>query len=85
MMNPGWMTEEIRSRDDFVLFLERLADSFQRDDFHWENSTIEGFLRAWAAWASDMDGYFMNRGEPVPSAPSWELVAQMLLAARVYE
>jgi hypothetical protein len=32
-----------------------------------------------------MDGYFVRQGRAVPEAPSWQLVAQMLLAARVYE
>lgn len=46
---------------------------------------LSGFLRAWADWLRDMDGYFVNRSLPVPESPSWQFVAQMLLAARVYE
>jgi hypothetical protein len=32
-----------------------------------------------------MDGYFKNRGEKVPDTPTWQTLAQMLLAARMYE
>ena len=33
----------------------------------------------------DMDGYFQNRGEPVPSQPSWRLVREPAYAAKIYE
>ncbi|WP_455711071.1 DUF7660 family protein [Streptomyces nodosus] len=32
-----------------------------------------------------MDGYFINRGEPVPDRPDWSLIASMLRAACFYE
>lgn len=73
------------SRTELAGFLEQLADSFVEEPERWENDTIEGFLRGWSAWLTDMDGYFLNRGEPVPESPSWQLIAQMLLAARIYE
>lgn len=73
------------SREELAAFLAELADSVVKEPERWENSDLVDFLRAWAAWLEDMDGYFLNQGEPVPSAPSWQLIAQMLLAARVYE
>jgi hypothetical protein len=41
--------------------------------------------RVLAAWIADSPGYFKNRGEPVPTQPTWGLVAQMLYAAHLYE
>jgi hypothetical protein len=73
------------TRAELAGFIDQLADSYVEDPEQWENDTIESFLRAWSAWLNDMDGYFLNQGEVVPEAPSWQLVAQMLLAARVYE
>jgi len=73
------------SRAELVGFLEQLADSLLEEPELWENADLESFLRAWSAWLDDMDGFFVNRGEPVPESPSWQLVAQMLLAARIYE
>jgi hypothetical protein len=66
-------------------FIDQLADSFVEQPEVWENDTLERFLRAWVAWLGDIDGFFINRGEAVPDEPSWQLIAQMLLAARVYE
>lgn len=90
--NPwGWlMSLESRAsgpltRAELVAFLSQLADSFVEEPERWQNNNLEDFLRAWSAWLEDMDGYFLNRSEPVPEEPSWRLIAQMLLAARVYE
>ncbi|MFB9960664.1 DUF7660 family protein [Agromyces bracchium] len=73
------------SRADLVEFLGGLADSFATHPERWQNANLPDFLNAWAAWLEDMDGYFQNRGESVPTSASWQLIAQMLLAARVYE
>ncbi|WP_457785924.1 DUF7660 family protein [Streptomyces rimosus] len=32
----------------------------------WENGSLNCCLEALSAWTNDMDGYFLNRGEPVP-------------------
>ena len=45
---------------------------------------LEGWLSL-AAWAEDMDGYYLNAGGPVPEQPTWKTLADMLLAARIYE
>lgn len=73
------------TRNELAGFVDQLADSLLESPESWENDTIERFLRAWSAWLNDMDGYFLNQGQAVPESPSWQLVAQMLLAARVYE
>ncbi|HTF53530.1 MAG TPA: hypothetical protein VK735_39310 [Pseudonocardia sp.] len=73
------------SRTELTRFIDQLADSFVEESETWENDSLERFLRAWAVWLFEMDGYFKNIGQPVPESPSWQLIAQMLLAARVYE
>lgn len=66
-------------------FIDNLADSLLEAPEDWANVDLEGFLRAWSAWLADSDDYFLSRGEEPPRDPSWALIAQMLLAARVYE
>jgi hypothetical protein len=73
------------SREELVKFLGEMADSIDEEPERWQNSNLPDFLNAWAAWLEDMDGFFLNRGEIVPTSPSWQLIAQMLLAARTYE
>lgn len=77
--------DSISTREDLIAFVERLRDDFGAATSDWENTDILRYLDALAAWTADMDGYFENRGEPVPEAPTWRLVAQMLLAAKHYE
>ncbi len=66
-------------------FLDNFADSLLESPEDWENRDLERFLRAWSAWLEDSDGYFKAQGLAPPREPSWALIAQMLLAARVYE
>jgi hypothetical protein len=73
------------TRSDLAEFLEQLADSSVTEPERWDHSNLADFLRSWSAWLGDMDGFYAGRGEPVPAAPSWQSIAQMLLAARVYE
>ncbi|BCW35138.1 hypothetical protein StoSoilA2_11940 [Arthrobacter sp. StoSoilA2] len=73
------------SRQDLADFIDQFRLSLRQDPGSWENGDLESFLEALSAWTRDMDGYFANLGEPVPDVPSWRLIAQMLLAARVYE
>jgi len=73
------------TRSELVAFLDRLADSGLEEPELWENDNLIDFLRGLSAWLNDMDGYFLNRGEDVPAQPTWQLIAQMLLAARIYE
>lgn len=73
------------TRQDFTDFVVKLAESRELDPESWPNGTLGEFLDGLSGWVADMDGYFAHRGEPLPSEPTWQLLAQMLLAARVYE
>ena len=73
------------TRLDLADLIDQLRDSLNREPGSWENPDLGRFLDALAAWTRDMDGWFMNRGEPIPDAPSWELFGHMLLAAKTYE
>jgi hypothetical protein len=77
--------DSISSREDLVGFIERLRTDLASEPSAWENPDLGRFLDALAAWTADMDGYFENRGERIPTAPTWRLVGQMLLAAKHYE
>jgi hypothetical protein len=51
----------------------------------WPNNNLLAFLEALSAWVRDMDGYYLNRGLPVPNRPQWSTFAHMLMAATMYE
>ena len=79
------LADRIETREDLAAFIEELERNVRDRPDAWENATLDRYLAALASWTEDMDGYFLNRGESVPDAPSWRLVGQMLLAAKVYE
>ena len=76
---------EIVTRDDLVVFIERLRSDLESNSAQWENPTLGAFLAALGSWIEDMHGYYLNHGREPPTTPSWRTVAEMLAAARVYE
>jgi hypothetical protein len=68
---------------DFVRLMSVVAASPESDD--WENRSLPRFLEALSAWLGSMSGYYRNQGLEVPDLPTWRLVADMLVAATIYE
>lgn len=85
MMNLVDQAAAVRTKRDFVKFVSALQDDLVQNPEAWENASLDRFLDALGAWIGDMDGWFLNRGEPVPEQPDWSMVASMLMAARTYE
>lgn len=75
----------IRSREDLVPFLEALSADFAASRATWANGDLASFLEAMAAWSQDMEGYYQNRGERIALVSPWRVLADILMAARVYE
>ena len=46
---------------------------------------LASFLAAMSAWSEDMEGFYENSGEDLASLPPWRVLADILMAARVYE
>jgi hypothetical protein len=76
---------QVNSREDFICFVYALMADLHRKPQEWEHAELPRYLRALAAWVSDMNGYYRDPGQPVPDPPSWQSLAEMLMAARVYE
>jgi hypothetical protein len=86
MMNKlNAMVQAIASKADLVEFVRELDANLRLERAEWENPTLEAYLPALASWIEDSDGYYRNKGEMPPASPSWRNVAEMLLAAKVYE
>jgi hypothetical protein len=75
----------VNSKQALAEFVDALREDLRSNASEWENATLDRFLGALASWIEDSDGYYVNRGEAVPSSPSWRNVAEMLAAARIYE
>ena len=83
--DPVDEVEKVQTREDFVRFVLVLMKDLANNHEEWENKDLLDYLTAIASWTEDMDGYFHNRGEPIPEVPDWKLFAKILLAASIYE
>lgn len=75
----------IVTRHDLARFVRLLGQDHTHSPDNWAHQDIASYLEAMSAWIEDMDGFFENRGQTVPSQPTWKLVGEILLAASVYE
>lgn len=69
------LVQNVKSREDFEIFLEKLVSDYNERKEDWDNDTLKSYLQS-------LHGYNYNSDN---DRPSWKLFAQMLLAARFYE
>lgn len=75
----------VRSRSDFISFVDNLNRNYESNKDEWENDNLESFLGGLSGFANDMGGYYKNMKEDVDiETMTWRMAAQMLLAAKVY-
>ena len=76
--------DSLRTRDDFVRFVELLVESFKEPGPGWENATMERFLVSLAQAARNLEKYYDSPTEAAQNvvAPSWEAIAGLLFSAR---
>lgn len=78
--------EAIQSKADFDAFVQLLLRNYREYPDEWENNTLELFLQGLAGFVENMEGYYSNVGVRVDlERPGWRVLADILLAARVYE
>lgn len=78
-------TSFVYTREDLAVFVHELAHDLRTKPQDWENATLPAYLEAMAAWIEDAEGYYVGAGQPVPQQPSWQNLAEILLAAKHYE
>jgi hypothetical protein len=79
------MVPEIETKADLVAFIQALAQDLKANPDDWENRTLPAYLEALADWVDGSEYYYINHKRPVPVAPSWRDVGEMLMAAKMYE
>ena len=76
---------QVTNRSDLIDFVKALENDLGKNPDAWENKTLERYLSALSSWLEDCDGYYQSQGRPVPENPSWRDIAEMLMAAKIYE
>ena len=75
----------VQKKAELVEFIRALANDLASNRGRWENPTLDTYLAALSSWLEDSDGYYRNQGRPIPAEPSWRDIAEMLMAASMYE
>jgi hypothetical protein len=69
--------ENVKTKNDFIMFVESLRSSLNTNEVERENVTLEAYLEAMEAWMTDTDR--------LSDSPSWKDFAVILLSGRFYE
>ena len=68
----------MKTREDTVTTIRSLLSELKEKPDSWENPSLERYLDAMAAWLEDS-------GRKSNQPPSWDLIIDMLKAAKIYE
>ena len=80
------IAEKMQTKEDFEHFLVWLMEDLKQNKGCWENKNLESYLDGLYGSVISLSGYYKNIGDNIdPDKPSWRMVAELLLAARVYE
>lgn len=75
----------VQTREDLAAFVAELKADLDANPGEWTNADLASFLEAMAAWIQDMEGYYENTGQKLSQLSPWKIVADVLMAARMYE
>ena len=78
-------TKEIATREEAVGVIMAMLNDLRKHRDDWQNASLEDFLEALAASMEDLDQTYAERGEKLPDQPTWQMVANLLVAASGHE
>lgn len=73
------------TKEEFLTFMDVLISSYEKEQQTWENRSLGDFLGALQSWVEDMEQYYINTDQPVPQNIPWNVIADILMAAKIYE
>jgi hypothetical protein len=80
------MADKISSRQEFISFLETFRRNLIENPDEWENKNLEDFLEAMIRYTDDLQGYYDNTKQTINAdMPDWQVFADILAGARIYE
>lgn len=84
-MNIYKEIKNVKSKDEFLRFLEILSKDRKSNAQEWDNKSIEDYLLSIQSWIEDMEGYYDNNNLEVPQNIDWNFIATILYIGKIYE
>ncbi|AEY67516.1 MULTISPECIES: hypothetical protein [Eubacteriales] len=75
----------VKTKEDFINFLGKLATDKKNNPVEWENKAIENYLESIQSWIEDMEGYYVNNNIEVPKNIDWNFFATVFYVGKIYE
>ena len=75
--------QRIQTRDELIAFISDIVRDHKFNGLQWENGDVRSFLEAMASWLEDCDGYYGDQRDV--GVADWQIFADALAAARIYE
>jgi hypothetical protein len=75
--------DQVQSHMDVARIVEQMLDDLRAHPDEWENFTLDRFLDALAACLDAL--LSPDSAEPMPTQPTWKLLAETLVRATGYE
>jgi hypothetical protein len=75
----------VSSSEELAAFIVALRSDFDENRQDWENVDLPSAFEAMAAWLRDMQRAKNQRSESLATVNPFQLCAQVLYAAKVYE
>lgn len=77
--------KEVKTKADFIVFLNELSKNHKSSMDEWKNKRLDGFLNAMAVWVEDREAFNQSNNVQEPPDIPWGFIANMFLAAKIYE
>ena len=84
-MKVNEMIENVKSKEDFISFINKLSEDNQINNDEWENKDILSYLEGISSWVEDMDEYYKNMKLDVPTNVDWKFIATLFYVGKIYE
>lgn len=76
------IAEQVKSKQDFIEFLQVLFNDYKKNKEEWENPELGRYIEAMERFLTDSVDKSMNK---IDFTPSWSLFARIMVAASIYE
>ena len=84
MMTLDEQIDRMKTRKDFVIFVQALRKDLIQNPEIWHNTDLPSFLEALAAWVADTDDCYFDQKNSTPENVPWNIFARILMGASVY-